>query len=125
MNTFRYAVVLLPFVSISLAVAQGAPKIPLVKVESRSLSRTVPLTAELTPYLQTDIEARVPGYVEKVLVDRGSKVRRGELLVVLSAPEMGSQTSASSAGTRAARSGSPSSASRAARRRRRRRFEAM
>jgi len=98
MNTFRHAVVLLPFVSISLAVAQGAPKIALAKVESRSLSRTVPLTAELTPYLQTDIEARVPGYVEKVLVDRGSKVRRGQLLVVLSAPEMGSQTSASEGG---------------------------
>src|SRR5262249_38544984 len=45
-----------------------------------------------------DVEARVPGYVEKVLVDRGSKVRRGQLLVVLSAPEMGSQTSASEAG---------------------------
>jgi RND family efflux transporter MFP subunit len=51
----------------------------------------------LSPFLQTDIEARVPGYVEKVLVDKGSKVRRGQLLVLLSAPEMGSQTSASEA----------------------------
>jgi RND family efflux transporter MFP subunit len=66
----------------------------MAKIESRSLARTVPLTAELEPFLQTDIAARVPGYVERVLVDRGSAVRRGELLVQLSAPEMDSQTSA-------------------------------
>ncbi|WP_281175967.1 efflux RND transporter periplasmic adaptor subunit [Edaphobacter aggregans] len=69
----------------------------MARVESRSISRTVPLTAELMPFLQTDIEARVPGYVENVLVDRGSRVRRGQLLIVLSAPEMSSQTSASEA----------------------------
>lgn len=75
--------------------AQSAPHVDLVKVESRSLSRTVPLTAELAPYLQVEIEARVPGYVEKVLVDRGTVVRRGQLLVQLSAPEMQSQSAAS------------------------------
>ena len=51
--------------------------VEVAKVESRSSARTVPLTAELTPFLQTDIEARSPGYVEKVLVDRGSLVHRG------------------------------------------------
>jgi multidrug efflux pump subunit AcrA (membrane-fusion protein) len=73
---------------------QGAPHVEMVKVESRSLTRTVPLTAELAPFLKADTEARVPGYVERVLVDRGSMVRRGQLLVQLSAPEMASQTSA-------------------------------
>jgi membrane fusion protein (multidrug efflux system) len=77
------------------AMAQGASHIALVKVESHSASRTIPLTAELLPYLQTDIEARVPGYVEQVLVDRGSVVHRGQLLVQLSAPEMRSATNAS------------------------------
>ncbi len=85
---------LLPF-----AVCAAWHRIPahveLVKVESHSASRTIPLTAELMPYLQTDIEARVPGYVEKVLVDRGSVVHRGQLLVQLSAPEMRSETNAS------------------------------
>ena len=76
-------------------VAQNATHVALVKVESHSAARTIPLTAELLPYLQTDIEARVPGYVERVLVDRGSVVHRGELLVQLSAPEMRSETNAS------------------------------
>jgi RND family efflux transporter MFP subunit len=34
------------------------------------------------------LHARVAGYVEKVLVDRGSVVKQGQLLVELSAPEM-------------------------------------
>lgn len=94
MNIRNAVAVLLPL-CLPMAYGQGTGKIALVKVESRSFSRTVPLTAQLSPFLQTDIEARVPGYVEKVLVDRGSKVHRGQLLVVLSAPEMASQTSAS------------------------------
>jgi len=96
MQIRKATVALLPL-CFQIAFGQSATKIAMVKIESRSLSRTVPLTAELTPFLQTDIEARVPGYVEKVLVDRGSKVRRGQLLIALSAPEMSSQTSASEA----------------------------
>src|SRR3954452_116405 len=77
--------------------AQATAHVEMAKVERRSFAKTVPLTAELSPYLQTDIEARVPGYVERVLVDRGSIVQRGQLLVQLSAPEMSSQTSAAKA----------------------------
>lgn len=85
----------LPFALYLSAQGQSAARIEMVKVESRSAARTVPLTGELAPFLQTEIEARVPGYVEKVVVDRGSVVRRGQLLVQLSAPEMRSQTNAS------------------------------
>jgi len=77
--------------------SQPPAHVELAKVESHSSARTVPLTAELAPFLQTDVEARSPGYVEKVLVDRGSLVRRAQLLVQLSAPEINSQTSASEA----------------------------
>jgi RND family efflux transporter MFP subunit len=35
--------------------------------------------------------ARVPGFVKTVTVDRGSKVRAGELLITLDAPEVASQ----------------------------------
>ena len=34
------------------------------------------------------LHAKVPGFVERVLVDRGSAVKRGDVLVELSAPEM-------------------------------------
>ncbi|MDX6463887.1 MAG: hypothetical protein QOJ51_294 [Acidobacteriaceae bacterium] len=79
------------------AFPQSPAHVEMVKVESRPSARTVPLTAELAPFLQTDIEARAPGYVEKVLVDRGSRVHKGQLLVQLSAPEINSLTAASEA----------------------------
>jgi membrane fusion protein, multidrug efflux system len=77
--------------------SQSPAHLEMVRVESRPASRTVPLTAELAPFLQTDMEARAPGYVERVLVDRGSVVHKGQLLVQLSAPEINSQTAASEA----------------------------
>jgi membrane fusion protein, multidrug efflux system len=77
--------------------AQTPAHVEFATVESRNPSRTVALPAELAPFLQADIEARVPGYIERVLVDRGSKVRRGQLLVELSAPEMKAQTAAAEA----------------------------
>ena len=86
-----------PLVCCLPAFSQSPVHVEMTKVESRSSARTVPLTAELAPFLQTDIEARSPGYVEKVLVDRGSVVHRGQLLVQLSAPEINSQTAASEA----------------------------
>ena len=88
---------LLPLMCCPPAFSQSPAHVEIAKVESHSSARTVPLTAELAPFLQTDIEARSPGYVEKVLVDRGSLVHRAQLLVQLSAPEINSQTSASEA----------------------------
>jgi RND family efflux transporter MFP subunit len=75
-------------------IGQVPQHLELVPVQSRAATRTVSLPAELAPYLQADIEARVPGYIERVLVDRGSEVKRGELLVELSAPELAAEAAA-------------------------------
>jgi membrane fusion protein (multidrug efflux system) len=60
----------------------------LAKVISRPASRTIDLPAEIAPYLAATIDAKVPGYVEQMLVDRGDVVKEGQLLVTLTAPEM-------------------------------------
>jgi membrane fusion protein (multidrug efflux system) len=94
MSIHKRICLFLPLVCCFSAFSQSSAHVEMAKVESRSSARTVPLTAELAPFLQTDIEARSPGYVEKVLVDRGSLVHKGQLLVQLSAPEINSQTAA-------------------------------
>src|SRR5947208_1793098 len=71
-----------------LAQAQG---IELTPVVSKPVSRTVTLTGEFQPFMNVGLHARVTGYVERVLVDRGSSVKQGDLLVELSAPEMKAQ----------------------------------
>lgn len=63
----------------------------LTPVISRPISRTVELPAEIHPFLMVSLHAKVPGYVERVLVDRGSVVKDGDPLVELSAPEMQAQ----------------------------------
>jgi membrane fusion protein, multidrug efflux system len=68
--------------------AQTTVRTELAKVSARRTQRTVDLPAEIAPYLATAIEARVAGYVETVLVDRGSPVKKGQLLIQLTAPEM-------------------------------------
>jgi membrane fusion protein (multidrug efflux system) len=75
-----------------LASAPAWPqKVELAPVVSKTVSRTVELPGEFQPFLSVTLHAKVPGYVERVLVDRGSVVKQGDLLVELSAPEMTAQ----------------------------------
>jgi membrane fusion protein (multidrug efflux system) len=63
----------------------------LASVISKPISRSVELPGEIHPYLIVSLHAKVPGYVERVLVDRGAIVKEGDLLVEMSAPEMQAQ----------------------------------
>lgn len=74
----------------------------LARVESKTLHRSVTLTGEILPYQAVDLHARVQGFVERIVVDRGSVVRQGEALANLSAPEMDAQTAEAEAKVRAA-----------------------
>src|SRR5579859_2070544 len=60
-------------------------------VVSKSVSRTIDLPGEFLAFQTVALHARVAGYVERVLVDRGSVVKQGDLLAELSAPEMMAQ----------------------------------
>jgi len=71
-----------------LSVPLWPQSIELVQVVSKPVSRTVDLPGEFQPFLNVSLHAKVPGYVDRVLVDRGSIVKTGDLLVELSAPEM-------------------------------------
>src|SRR5205085_10370222 len=46
------------------------------------------LPGEFMPYERVPIHAKIPGFVDKVLVDRGSVVKAGQLLATLVAPEL-------------------------------------
>jgi RND family efflux transporter MFP subunit len=74
--------------SVSLALAQTSDLAPVI---SKPESRTVDLPAEIAPYLTVALHAKVRGYIDQVLVDRGSVVKEGELLATLTAPEMAAQ----------------------------------
>jgi membrane fusion protein, multidrug efflux system len=85
----------------AVALAQTAELVPVV---SKPVSRMVDVPGEIQPFLAVSLHARVPGYVERILVDRGSAVKQGELLVELSAPEMAAQIAEAEARVQLARS---------------------
>jgi RND family efflux transporter MFP subunit len=84
----RIRATLVPVCAFVLLAAEPGVLAPVV---SKPVARTVELPGELLPYLIVSLHAKVPGYVERVLVDRGSPVKRGDLLIELSAPEMDAQ----------------------------------
>jgi len=88
--------------AVQVSVCAQAPG--LVPVISKPVSRTVDLPAEIQPYLAVSLHAKVPGYVERVLVDRGSIVKQGELLAELSAPELAAQIAEAESRVQAAES---------------------
>jgi len=62
-----------------------------VKVAAGQASRASKLPGELQPFLKVALQARVNGFVESVDVDRGSVVKKGQVIVKLSAPELAAQ----------------------------------
>lgn len=65
-------------------------------METIEISKSNPLVplklaGELKPYEQTELFAKVNSYVKQIRVDIGDKVRAGQTLVVLEAPEIVSQ----------------------------------
>lgn len=88
----------------SLCLLLRGQAVDLVSVISKSVSRTIDLPAEIQPYLTVSLHAKVPGYVERVLVDRGSIVKQGELLAELSAPELKAQIAEAESKAQAAES---------------------
>jgi membrane fusion protein (multidrug efflux system) len=62
-----------------------------------AVSSQLKLPAELLPYEKADIHTKVDAYVQRLLVDIGDKVKKGQTLVLLDAPEVKSKTSEANA----------------------------
>ncbi len=79
-----------------------AVSVEVVPVASHYLEETIPLPGELLPFLSVDISPKIPGIVESVKVDRGTMVKKGDVLIQLSAPELQAQRMEAEAQLRAA-----------------------
>lgn len=97
----RSAAVAALSLAIGAAANAGAQQTEVVPVVQRQLERKVRLPGDLVPFQQVAVVARVTGFAEDVHVDRGSRVRKGDLLVTLAAPETTAQAAESQARARA------------------------
>ena len=62
--------------------------VAVAKVVREDLSKSVDLTAELLPWQQVEIHAKVAGYVKQMNVDVGDHAKRGDVLATLEIPEI-------------------------------------
>lgn len=61
------------------------------KVLKKSLGRDITLSSELVPFQEIDVYAKQAGYVKKLLVDYGSRVKAGQVMAILEIPELQAQ----------------------------------
>lgn len=67
------------------------PTVGVVPATRQDLFNEVPIPAEFRPYVEVELHAKVSGYVDKMNVDFGDKVKAGELLATLEVPELRDQ----------------------------------
>ncbi|MCD0489256.1 efflux RND transporter periplasmic adaptor subunit [Pedobacter sp. MC2016-14] len=70
------------------------PKVETFSLQKQKLSTQLRMPAELISFQQVDIYAKVSSFVKDLKVDIGTQVTKGQLLMVLEAPEISSQLSA-------------------------------
>jgi len=70
------------------AAANAPDTVPVFILHDTGLTKNIELPAELLPYEQAALYARVQGYVKEMKVDIGDKVHRGQTLALIEAPEL-------------------------------------
>jgi RND family efflux transporter MFP subunit len=68
--------------------AAEATIVPVAKAVRSNLASNLILTAEFVPYQEIDVMAKEAGYIKKIHVDIGDRVRTGQTLAELDIPEM-------------------------------------
>jgi len=87
--------------TVNNAVPQGV-SVGVVKVGTQNLSRSITISSELVPFQEIDVYAKESGFVKKLSVDYGSRVKEGDVMAVLEIPELEFQLQQDDAAIKAA-----------------------
>jgi RND family efflux transporter MFP subunit len=70
------------------------PLVAVARVAVRDVEETVRAPVDLRPLLQADVGSKTLGYLDSVLVDRGDRVRKGQLLATVRPSDLPDQLAA-------------------------------
>src|SRR5438477_1565250 len=76
------------------AVSRPPPLVSVAKVEARDVPVEVRAPVDLRPLIQADVGSKTLGYLDAVLVDRGDKVTRGQVLALVRPSDLPDQLAA-------------------------------
>ena len=71
--------------------AQAVPTVALAKLEQGDANRTLTLPGTIQPFYRASIYARVNGYLKSWTRDIGARVKAGDVLASIEAPELDQQ----------------------------------
>jgi len=71
--------------------AAGGASVGVTKVVRKTLRRQLSISSELVPFQEIDVYAKESGYVHDLMVDYGTRVKKGQLMAVLEIPELQAQ----------------------------------
>ncbi|TLY39599.1 MAG: efflux RND transporter periplasmic adaptor subunit [Nitrospirae bacterium] len=71
--------------------ADSALPVQIMKPQRQDVSYTITLPANVSPWYQATLYAKVPGYLTSMGFDKGDAVNKGQLLAVIDAPEVEQQ----------------------------------
>ena len=86
------------FVSVSPVTASVA------QVTRGDLSNTLTVAGEFQPYQEVDLHAKVSGYIRRINVDIGDRVKSGQVISTLEVPELNAQVAGAEAEVRHSKS---------------------
>jgi RND family efflux transporter MFP subunit len=72
----------------SPSVATEGISVGVAKVGKKALDRKLTVSSELVPFQEIDVYAKESGYVKKLDVDYGARVKAGQVMAVLEIPEL-------------------------------------
>ncbi|WP_331964946.1 efflux RND transporter periplasmic adaptor subunit [Candidatus Binatus sp.] len=70
---------------------EAGPHVLVADVSLAPPTRDLKLPATIRGFDETEIYAKVPGYLKEIKVDKGDRVRKGQLIAVLTSPELDQQ----------------------------------
>lgn len=69
----------------------NAPRVAVVRVARQDLTRSLQIASEFLSYQEIDVYAKVSGYIQKLNINWGTHVKRGDVMAVLEVPELEQQ----------------------------------
>ena len=86
--------------SIQAADDENLPRATVVSVKRENLASTLKVAGQFEPYQEVDLHAKVSGYIRRINVDIGDRVRLGQVIATLEVPELNAQVSGAQAEVR-------------------------
>src|SRR6186997_3505881 len=65
-----------------------AVDLPVVQPKKATIHRWIKLPATAAPWQEVTLQAKVSGYLDKILVDKGDRVKAGDKIAEIAVPEL-------------------------------------